>query len=56
MTMRSSLRKLKKQIETAAPKIRNGMEPIPSLSVDNWELLSQKHHNKVLYGIEPNDA
>ncbi|HDN2510739.1 TPA: hypothetical protein P1K35_000891 [Providencia rettgeri] len=56
MTMRNSIRKLKRQIETAAPKIRNIMEPIPSLSVDDWESLSQQHHDKVLYGIEANDA
>ncbi len=54
--MRNSIRKLKKQIEMAAPKIRNIMAPIPLLSVDDWESLSQQHHDKVLHGIEANDA
>ncbi len=54
--MRNSIRKLKRQIETAVPKIRNIMELMPSLSVDDWESLSQQHHDKVLYGIATNDA
>lgn len=54
--MRNSLKKLKRQIESAVPKVRNIMEPIPSLSVDDWEVLSLQHHDKVLYGIETNDA
>ncbi|MEI9716902.1 hypothetical protein V5049_15875 [Moellerella wisconsensis] len=48
MTMRNSIKKLKKQIETVAPKVRYIMEQIPELSVDDWESLSQQHHNKVL--------
>lgn len=54
--MRNSLKKLKRQIESAVPKVRNIMAPIPSLSVDDWESLSQQHHYKVLYRIEANDA
>lgn len=47
--MRNSIKKLKKQIEMVAPKVRYIMEQIPVLSVDEWESLSQQHHNKVLF-------
>lgn len=50
MVNRKTLQDIKKRLEQVAPKVRLIMEPIPTLTVDGWEALSQRHHEKMLYG------
>lgn len=49
MTTLNDIRKIKALLQQAAPKVKLVMEPIPNLSVDEWEALSQAHHSRVLY-------
>lgn len=48
--MRKTIRELKARLKQIAPETRLIMEPIPQLTVDEWEALSQRHHEGLLYG------
>ena len=53
MSIRARVTRLKESVKRASPPVRLIMEPIPALTVDEWEALSQKHHEKMLQGGGP---